>query len=207
MNQREVWDNIAGDWTKNRPNPFPDAVEFLKNKKGLVLDVGRGSGRNFVQIEGKFVGIDFSKRMLQLAENNAKKNNVKAYLATSDALELPFKSDSFDTVVISRTLHCVKWNKRKKFLEEIIRVGKNNAHVFVSVWNKDQPRFANLKKEVYVPWPVKGKEYKRYYYLYSKDELEALMKKFFKNVKVFWGKDKAFKKYPKNIIAIARVAK
>ncbi len=207
MNQREVWENISEDWSRKRPNPFPDAVEFLKNKKGLILDVGCGSGRNFLPTNGKFIGIDFSKRMLRLAKNKAGKNRADAHLVVSDALEVPFNDNSFDVILASRVLHCIKWNKREKFLQEITRVAKNGTPVFISVWDKDQPRFAGAEKESLIGWTVRGKTYQRYYYLYSKDELEALMKKYFRNVRVFGSQEKAFKKYPKNIIATGKVKK
>lgn len=207
MNQREVWDNIAENWNLKRKIRVTETVKFLENKKGLVLDLGCGSGRNFIPIDGKIIGVDFSQRMIKLASNRAKKDKLDVDLAVSDALELPFKDDSFDSVVMSSVLHCIKWNKRKKALSEMKRIAKDGAHIFISVWNKDQPKFAGHRKETLVGWNVKEKQYERYYYLYSKDELEALMKKYFKNVRVFGGQDKAFKKFPKNIIAIARVAK
>lgn len=207
MDQKEVWENIAEDWNKKRVNPVPDTIGFLKNKKGLILDSGCGSGRNFLNVDGLIIGTDFSEKMLRLARSRVKKENLNAVLIQSDVLNLPFKDNSFDSIFLSSILHCVKWNKRKKALEELKRVAKKGAYIFISVWNKDQPRFAHAKKESYVPWMSRGKTYQRYYYLYSKDELESLMKKYFKNVKVLYSKERAFKKYPKNIIALARVAK
>ena len=207
MNQREVWDNIADDWNNYRKHPPKDSVKFLENKRGIILDLACGSGRNFIKINGIIIGLDFSTRMLRLSRNKIKNDTPSVFLAAGDAVHLPFKDNIFDNILFSNSFHCVKWNHREKVLREIKRVSKNGAQIYISVWNRDQPRFETSKKESYIEWTVKGKRYQRYYYLYSKDELEALMKKYFKNVKVFGGGEKAFKKYSKNIIAIAKVKK
>ncbi len=207
MNQREVWENIAGEFDKYRTHPMKDSVEFLENKKDLILDLACGSGRNFIKTDGTIVGVDFSLSMIKMAAKKAKKKNLEVLLACGDVLHLPFMDDSFDSVHFSSSFHCIKWNHRKKVLEEIGRVAKEGALVFISVWNRDQPRFAGAKKESFIPWKSKSKVYKRYYYLYTKDELQSLLNKYFSSVRVFYSSDKAFKKYPKNIIAIARVAK
>lgn len=206
MDQREVWDNIAEDWNKKRVNAVPDTASFLANKKGTILDLGCGSGRNFTKTDGTIIGADFSAKMLKLAKEKTSKDNLDISLVLSDALNLPFADDSFDSIVLSSVLHCIKWNRRKKVLGELKRVAKNGAPVFVSVWNKDQPRFAGAKKEAYVGWTVKGKTFQRYYYLYSKDELEAAMKKYFSNVRVF-GSSEMASGYPKNLVATGKVRK
>ena len=206
MDQCDVWNNIAEDWHKFRETPIREAAEFLANKKGLILDIGCGSGRNFARISGTIIGADFSERMLRFASTNARKSGMQIPLVISDATELPFADDSFDSVICAATLHCIKYNKHGRVLTEIVRVAKKGAPVFVSVWNRDQPRFAGAKRESYIPWKS-GLTYQRYYYLYSNDELEAAMKKHFTSVRVFGGADKAFKRYSKNIIAVARVAK
>ncbi|MFA4819894.1 MAG: class I SAM-dependent methyltransferase [Candidatus Aenigmatarchaeota archaeon] len=207
MNQREVWENIAAEFGKYRTHPMKDSAGFLENKKGIILDLACGSGRNFVKTDGTVVGVDFSVSMIKMAAKKAKKKNLEVLLACGDAMHLPFSDDSFDSVLFSSSFHCIKWNHRKKLLEEIGRVAKEGAPVFISVWNRDQPRFAGAKKESFIPWKSGGKIYKRYYYLYTKDELQSLLNKYFSSVRVFYSGDKAFKKYPKNIIAIAKVSK
>lgn len=207
MDQRKVWDSVGEDWHKYRQHPANEALDFLKNKKGLVLDIACGSGRDFADISGIIIGADFSSRMLGFARSNLKKENKIADLVQADALELPFKDDAFDSILFASSFHCIKWNKRQQALDEIRRVAKNKADIFISAWNRDQPRFAGAKKESYIPWKSKGKTYKRYYYLYTKDELESLMKKYFSGVKVFGSREKAFGKYSKNLVAVMKVKK
>jgi ubiquinone/menaquinone biosynthesis C-methylase UbiE len=207
MDQREVWEKIAPEWDKYRTHRREEAISFLQNKTGLVLDLGCANGRNFTRIDGTIVGVDFSENMLKFAGKKAKDGEISAFLARGDALSLPFADDSFDAVLFANTLPSIKYNRHGKVMKEIVRVAKNKAAVFVSVWNRDQPRFRGARRESFVPWRAEGSKYERYYCLYSKDDMKALMKKYFTGVRVFGSSEKAFKRYPKNIIAIARVAK
>ena len=206
--QREVWENIADEWNKYRKHPVKDSINFLENKKGLVLDLACGSGRNFTKIDGTIIGVDFSQHMLAFARKKVKKEKLDLPLIEGDALDLPFKDNTFDSILFANGFHTIKWNRAKKALSEMLRVSKDGASVFISVWNRDQPRFTHASRESYIPWKFKGRIYKRYYYLYSRDELTSLLgKNGFSSIRVYGGSEMAFKKFPKNIIAIARVAK
>ena len=188
--RRHVLEAHSGSHVQNKPTPL-----------------GVGISEHVIRTDATVIGTDFSYNMLGFARKNAKERGLDVHLAASDAIALPFKDDSFDAILAFNLLPSVKFNRHKRVLEEIRRVSRNKAAVFISVWNRDQPRFHGAKRESFVPWKAGGKEYRRYYYLYSKGEFQALLKKYFKNVKVFGGREKAFKKYSKNIIAIARVAK
>ncbi len=207
MNQREVWENIAEDWDRKRQNQSPEAAEFLANKKGFVLDIGGGSGRKFTKIDGTLIGVDFSANMVKLAKKRASKKGMDVQLLVSDALMLPFKDNSFDAVMMRSVLPSIKSNHHRRALQEIKRVAKKNADVHISCWNKDQPRFAGKEKEVQLKWAAGGKDHYRYYYLFSKDELEALLKKHFKSVKVFGSRAMVYERHWKNLIATAKVRK
>ncbi len=78
MNQQKIWDNISVPWKIFRVKPFLEVQEFLKNKKGKILDLGCGSGRNFIKIKGIIYGIDFSKEMIKFAKEYSEKNKIKA---------------------------------------------------------------------------------------------------------------------------------
>ena len=201
MDQREVWNNISTDWREFRENPPAEVKEFLASKDGLVLDLACGSGRNF--LNERMIGLDFSEKMLHYARKNSK----TIPLVMGNAESLPFADNSFDSIIFVASLHCIKYNKQDKVLSEVKRVAKDGASIFISVWNKDQPRFAKAKKESFVPWKSHGKIYKRYYYLYTADELEATMKKYFSGVKVFGSAARAEGRYPKDLMATAKVRK
>ncbi len=207
VNQREIWEQIAPEWQKYRKKPREEITDFLKKQRGRILDLGCGSGRNFRK-GPTTVGLDFSKRMLTFAGRNAKKAKIKFLPVRGDIVDLPFRDNSFDSVLFAFSLHCVKKNNHRKVLQEVKRISKNRAYVFIGVWNKNQPRFQNTRRETTVPWETKSGKYDRYCYLYTKDELKSLVKRAgFTNIRVFGSSDKAFFKFPKNLVAICRVKK
>jgi len=184
-NQEEVWDSIAKEWVEFRVTPIPEVKEFLKNKKGRILDLGCGSGRNFLEKKGlEFYGVDFSKEMVKKAKKKPYKKVIKAY-----AWKIKFPDNFFDSALYISALHCIPSEEnREKSLTELTRVLKPKARAFISVWDKEQPKFKGKGKEVYLKWML-GKERKesyveRYYKLYTKKEIIKLLEKHFKIVKI-----------------------
>ena len=202
MEQEKIWDAIAEKWADFRKNPADEVVEFLKDKDGKVLDLGCGSGRNFLnKDELDFYGVDFSKKLLELAKK-------KGYFELKKGLsyEIPYEDDFFDWVVFARVLHCVdSAERRRKSLEEVYRVlsskddsGDPNSggKVLISVWGRGQKRVKNKGKECFIPWTTNGKKHERYTYIYDEDELvEELEDVGFEVLRVERGK---------NIVVVAR---
>lgn len=186
QSQQQVWDKIAEKWKQYRANPINEVKEFLKNKKGKVLDLGCGSGRNFIEKKGlEFYGIDFSKNMVKIARRKAYKKVLKL-----NAWEIKFPDNFFDYALYISALHCIPLEEnREKSLSELARVLKPKARAFISVWDKEQPKFKNEGKEIYLKWkfPEKEKEsyVERYYKLYTKEEIIKLLKKHFKIIKIY----------------------
>ena len=186
QDQEQVWDAIAADWRIYRTEPIKEAAEFIENKKGKILDVGCGSGRNFTRTKGTIYGVDFSKKMLVYARKKIKNFSIKAVLKNAHAHNLPFKDNFFDSALCTSVLHCIqKPEYMEKSIQELFRVLKPKARALITVWNKKQPKFEKSKKEVTVGWNVRGKKHMRYYYLYERPELVSLIKKAgFKIIKV-----------------------
>ena len=179
MNQEKVWNTIAKDWSKFRVKTIEDVVKFFENKTGNVLDLGCGSGRNFVKNEKlKFYGVDFSEEMVKFAKKHAKIKDIKVELTKANTYNLPFDDDFFDSGIYIAALHCIpKSEDRKKSLKELLRVLKPNSEALISVWDYNQKKFNNKEKESFIPWKHNGKEYFRYYYLYNQEEIINLLKK------------------------------
>jgi len=179
MNQQQVWNNIAGDWKKFRERTPIEVEEFLKKKKGKILDLGCGSGRNFIKNSKiTYYGVDFSEKMLNFAKKNAKKEKIQAKLFKSEAENLPFKDNFFDSAMFISTLHCIDTKeKRGKALKEIYRVMKPRAEAMISVWDKKAKRNIDSEaKEGFVIWRKDNKKLERYYYFYAKSELGKELK-------------------------------
>ena len=183
-NQQEVWNKIAKEWyefkdkNKDNKNKFEHSVtKFLKEQKGNILDLGAGTGRYLQKIKrGKMWLVDFSEEMLKIAKKKSTKLKIPAEFVVSEAYNLPFEDSFFEGAICICVLHCIEtpWN-RKKTIKEIFRVLKPGAKAKISTWDKESGRFKNKEKESYIKWTDKGS---RYYYFFTREELEKELKKF-----------------------------
>jgi len=176
MDQKEIWDNIAKDWNRFRVNTTDGVKEFLKDKEGNILDLGCGTGRNFVKINGTIYGVDFSKEMIKYARINAKKKGISSEFLVSSLGSLDFESDFFDSAIYIAALHCIVSKKeRENSLKELFRVLKPNAEALITVWSKNHKKLVNHPKDATIIWKTKTEELHRYYYIYDKEELGELL--------------------------------
>jgi ubiquinone/menaquinone biosynthesis C-methylase UbiE len=175
-----AFDAIAPAWYNFRHYTiFKAELEALASRwqKGNLLNLGCGHGADFLPFKEGFemVGVDYSAGMLKLAAKFSKKHGFSARLVQSDMRSLPFASDSFDFAVSVASLHHLKGHEEQvKALSELKRVLKPGAEVFVTVWNRCQPRFWVKPKEVLVPFKAGGEIVERYYYLFTFGEVERL---------------------------------
>lgn len=205
MNQRHVWNVLASPWKAYRKRVWPETKQFLESRSGLILDLGCGSGRNFEQVKDRIVGLDFSENMLKFAKQCKKERNIDAGLVCGNLTSLPFEDETFDAAICISTLQCIEGKQnRKKALKELHRAMKKNGELLISCWNRDQQRFRG-KREDFIPWSFEGKKLMRYYYLFGQKELQKLLESAgFEIMELRGSEAKAFRLFPKNIIATAR---
>ncbi|MEK6936035.1 MAG: class I SAM-dependent methyltransferase [Nanoarchaeota archaeon] len=195
-NQEQVWDSISNPWKEYRVGKLPVIVEFLKDKKGKIVDLGCGSGRNMIKNNDiEYYGVDFSENQIKHAEKYIKEEKIKAKLFKAFADNLPsseFKKEMFDYGLFIATLHCLESKKqREDALKEFYRVLKSGAEALISVWDSEDERFNGLKGDIYMSWKEDNIPYMRYYYLYEKEELIDLLEKIgFKILEVYTPKEK-----------------
>lgn len=175
----EVYNIMSDDYTKMEGyNPDADLglgcglpTQFAEIKKGdTVIDLGSGAGNDcFVAraetgAEGKVIGIDFTKAMIEKARINAEKlgfNNVE--FRQGDIEKMPVTADSADVIISNCVLNLVP-NKDTVF-KEIFRVLKPGGHFSISdvvlvgnlpdALRKDAEMYAGcisgaIRKEVYL---------------------------------------------------------
>ncbi len=180
---QEIFDEIAPEWYRLRHRTiFQKELKALAGRwrGGRLLNVGCGHGADFVPFKEGFelYGIDISGKMLELAKKYAEKYNLTVNLSQADARQLPFNDADFDWAIAVAIYHHIEGEEgRLQALTELKRVLKPGGEAFITVWNKWQPRFWLKKKDVLVPWKMKGKTLYRYYHLFSYGELEKLLKK------------------------------
>ena len=75
----------------------------LSEASGKVLEVAVGTGKNlpYYQRDCRIIALDLSSEMLKVARNRAAKLSLPVSFLVADAEALPFRSNSFDTVVSS----------------------------------------------------------------------------------------------------------
>ncbi len=90
--------NVLGEWFFSKQRK-----EILRLAQGNVLEVGVGTGNSFKDYpSGKSIeAIDISREMLRRASEKARNYSGKIELRQEDVHQLPFKSETFDTVFTS----------------------------------------------------------------------------------------------------------
>ena len=99
-NQEAIWNSIAKPWKTYVVKTIPIVEEFLENKKGKIIDLGCGTGRNMIPNPNiTYYGVDFSKGQLEQAEKHIKENKINAKLYKSQASNLEqFKDNKFESI-------------------------------------------------------------------------------------------------------------
>lgn len=105
--------------------------QLLSHASQRVLEVGIGTGWNLRHYPEtcEITGIDYTAEMLEKARQRAKKLQRNVLLKQGDAQRLPFKKESFDTVVDTFCL-CTYPNPLK-VLQEMKRVCKKGGQILL----------------------------------------------------------------------------
>ncbi|TAJ97911.1 MAG: class I SAM-dependent methyltransferase [Candidatus Manganitrophaceae bacterium] len=138
--------------------------DLLQAKKGeRILDLATGTGRVSVGLAEKGVsifGVDLTWKMVEQAKGKAAGKglqNISFHLA--NALQLPYKDNTFDKIVSIRFFHILPFEMQKAILQEVRRVLKPGG-IFVVEFNSP---FAGLflwalRRDHLVIWPRQVRE-------------------------------------------------
>jgi ubiquinone/menaquinone biosynthesis C-methylase UbiE len=105
-------------------------------KSGVILDLGTGPGYLPIEIvrrapEIKIIGVDLSRKLIQIAQANAAKADLSQQLSfeVGNSAELHFDNASFDMVISTGMLHSL--NHPVAVLIEIYRVLKKGGEAWI----------------------------------------------------------------------------
>ena len=156
-----------GEWERLTGNPyhrleFDTTMHFLKKylpAKGLVLDAGGAPGRYTIELAKlgyDVVLLDLTPELLEIAREQIEKagvrDNVKQIIEGSvDNLSM-FEDNTLDAVLClgGPLSHLLNKEQRQKAADELVRVAKHDAPVFVSVIG----RLAVLMNTIVYLWPT-----------------------------------------------------
>lgn len=171
---------------------------FKKNELSKILDIGCGSGNHLLSLAEQgfeVYGLDSSKEAINLAEERFEKAGLTAKLQVGSMHNLlPFSDDFFDGIISLRTLNHGNYNQIKRTVQETRRVLKQGGLTFItSLMIPGRKKWSGkttlntmsvrmIKPRTYVP--LKGKEKGIVHYLFNKNILLDLFKKW--KVEKFW---------------------
>jgi len=108
-------------------------------KDGLILDMATGTGRSLIALGNRgynVIGIDITMAMLAIAKKRAEELQIQSIsLTQGDAINLPFKDESFDAVVCTRFLHIMPYKTQRFFINEMGRVLKPNGLIICEFYS------------------------------------------------------------------------
>ncbi len=124
---------------------FTEKSKFRKNQIGFmdirkgekVLDVGCGTGALSILAKmaagesGEVDGIDIAPKMITIAQQKARRSNLKINFRIASVNKLPFPDNFFDLVISSLMFHHLPLKVKKEGLEEIHRVLKKEGRLFL----------------------------------------------------------------------------
>ena len=114
---------------------FYEFSSCMQNKKILDICTGTGSqAMEFSKNNNIVYGIDLSLDMIQVANKKSKNKNLK--FLTADAINIPFKNDSFDLIGISFGLHEMPPEIICKAIKDAKRVLKSDGILIIADFKK-----------------------------------------------------------------------
>jgi tRNA (uracil-5-)-methyltransferase TRM9 len=188
-----MYSSIASEFSETRSrNNIWHRVKLFLHKTVLpyssIADIGCGNGKYLTYMSSnestfkkvQVVAVDVCKELLEIASER----NPEAGCLLSSGTHLPFRDDTFDTVISIAVLHHILTiDQRKRFVEEFYRIlSPINGQGLISVWALEQEcpeKTLNKWRKIYndvpgdyiVPWNGKVD---RYYHLFTKAELVGL---------------------------------
>lgn len=163
-------------------------IKKILTKKERMLDVGVGMGDTFFLFQSffdYFYGIDPSNEMVEIANYNIKKRNLKNSIVNKGIAEkLEYEDSFFDAVFMLDVFEHIHDNDLDASLKEIRRVLKPNGVLYIATPSRKQIHFwsyfDNLLTKLLIDKKCKLKQLpqkKHYEKFYTHKEIKTILRK------------------------------
>ena len=185
-NVLNIYNNINKDFDVTRYRIWPSVQHYIDkfSKESKILEVGCGNGKNMIYRPENFYGCDICEGFVKMCKE--KKLNV----IHADATNLLYEDNFFDVTISIAVLHHLSTEeRRKKAIQEMLRVTKVGGSLLIEVWGLENNNKAN-GPDTMVPWNRSDKTFYRYYHFFEKNEIIELVKSFdnCEIKKIYWEK-------------------
>ena len=131
---KEYWENCPAE------ECYYMASKWKQERKNKILDLGCGLGRHsilFGKLGFDVTAIDLSETAVEYTKERIIKENLKCNVLKCDMQQLPFEDNTFDAVWSYMVISHTDTKGFKKILNEIKRVSKHNAGIFITLCSKE----------------------------------------------------------------------
>ncbi|KAM0927129.1 hypothetical protein ACQ4PT_003223 [Festuca glaucescens] len=139
-----VYDAIAPHFSSTRFAKWPKVAGFLNSLKpgSVVLDAGCGNGKYLgFNPECFYIGCDISPPLIEICAGRGHEVFV------ADAVNMPYRENVGDAAISIAVLHHLSTeDRRRKAIEELVRVVKRGGLVLITVWAVEQEDKSLLNK-------------------------------------------------------------
>lgn len=167
--KRDFWNDRAMLGDNAGSNDFMlkqiETAYILRNlpRGGRVLDIGCGNGATLIEAREKYgvtgMGLDFSPKMVALAEQSAKKHADSLSFAQADVRALPTDIGQFDAIYTQRCLiNLNSYEEQKAAFEKIMSLVKPGGVFIMIECTEDGQNKTNALRErlgierMEIPW-------------------------------------------------------
>lgn len=152
-----------------------DIFSLLESKPNdRLLDVGCGVGYYLERLMHSTKSVNLYGLDCDLESIRYLKSRATGYFLKGDGCAIPYKDDSFDTVLSTSVMEHIEDDKR--LIEEMTRVCKNKGQLIISVPSKEGLRSFSKLRNLGHNDPANPEFHLRIGY--SRDELVSLLEKF-----------------------------
>lgn len=175
MDLKETYNKIAEEWHNDHKTDDwwvagTDKFIELMNNRGLVLDVGCGSGvksKYLINKGLKVVGIDIAEKMVEIA----KKEVTGGEFIVMDLLDVDKLPYTFDGIFMQAVLLHIPKKDVKEVLNKLVNKLKNGGFLYIAVKEK---RLGGAEEEVKIDNDY-GYNYERFFSYFTTEELNRYL--------------------------------